>query len=555
MKEIKLFDYQEDMKERIEKALRLHRSVMAQMPTGTGKTVLLASVVESFLREHSNCNVWIVAHRRELVSQIKDTLNKFLLNFSFSNHPVPLSKEGSTFFPSPSSSGSGDVTALRCSEPLRSKVGGPSKVSPDCLSASASKEVSGYSPDCLSASAFNVPIKAVSIQWLSKHYDEIEEEPGMIVIDEAHHALAKTYKGMWDRFPKAKFLGLTATPCRLNGKGFTDLFDVLVQSWDVPEFISKGRLATYDFVSIKSDGMTQRLIDSLQKRGADGDYQNKEMDMLLNKKPSIERLYRSLEEFGKDRKGIVYAINISHANAIAEFYREHGIAAVAIDSKTPSSLRKELIERFKASNTSQYFSKTHPSSLTLKGGSTAFPKPLSPQGTGDVTAPPRRSEPLRSKDGGPSKVSPDCAGWDRLSIEGDNSGGSATAVTSSASTALDVVQRELKYLGLWKFAGAVMYVLKEVLGLSEDKMIVPVDEKRGRLLLAEILDGGNFGRHFTKYAGFTHQSMGKKYFLKIWRNMHFVRYYPAEALCEPLFRTWHFFWRLKYKKQNNQIIN
>lgn len=112
----------------------------------------------------------------------------------------------------------------------------------------------------------------------------------------------------------------------------------------------------------------------------------------------------------------------------------------------------------------------------------------------------------------------------------------------------DTLQRELKYLGLWKFAGAVMYVLHEVLGLSEDKMIVPMDEKRGRLLLAEILDGGNFGRHFTKYAGFTHQSMGKKYFLKIWRNMHFVRYYPAEALCEPLFRTWHFFWRLKYKK-------
>ena len=207
----------------------------------------------------------------------------------------------------------------------------------------------------------------------------------MIVIDEAHHALAKTYKGMWDRFPKAKFLGLTATPCRLNGKGFTDLFDVLVQSWSVPEFISKGRLATYDFVSIKSDGVTQGLIDSLQKRGADGDYQNKEMDRVLNKKPSIERLYKSFEKYGKDRKGIVYAINISHANAIAEFYREHGIAAVAIDSKTPSSLRKELIERFKASsNTSQYFSKTHPSSLTLKGGSTAFPKPLSPQGTGDV---------------------------------------------------------------------------------------------------------------------------------------------------------------------------
>ena len=345
MKEIKLFDYQEDMKERIEKALRLHRSVMAQMPTGTGKTYLLTAVIDSFVSNNPKEKVWIVAHRRELVSQIDETVRKFH-SYSASNTSSLLSS-----------------------------------------------------------------VKAMSIQWLMRHYDEIEEEPGMIVIDEAHHALAKTYKEMWERFPKAKFLGLTATPCRLNGKGFTDLFDVLVQSWCVPEFINKGRLATYDFVSIKSDGVTQRLIDSLQKRGADGDYQNKEMDMLLNKKPSIERLYQSLEEFGKDRKGIVYAINISHANAIAEFYREHGIAAVAIDSKTPASERRMLIERFKSSSLS--FSKTHPSSLTLKGGSTAFPKPLSPQGTGDVTAL-RCSEPLRSKVGGASKPSPDCAGWDRL---------------------------------------------------------------------------------------------------------------------------------------------
>ena len=604
MKEIKLFDYQEDMKERIEKALRLHRSVMAQMPTGTGKTVLLASVVESFLREHSNCNVWIVAHRRELVSQIRETIQRVFskthpfsltIKEDFSNHPVNSSKitpslftlkEGSTSHPDPLTlRGEGGNRPTRCSEPLRSKDGGPSKVSPDCagwdrLGATCLRAADGLGATSASSDNPNsdmMPIKAVSIQWLAKHYDEIEEEPGMIVIDEAHHALAKTYKEMWERFPNAKFLGLTATPCRLNGKGFTDLFDVLVQSWSVPEFISKGRLATYDFVSIKSDGVTQRLIDSLQKRGADGDYQNKEMDMLLNKKPSIERLYRSLEEYGKDRKGIVYAINISHANAIAEFYREHGIAAVAIDSKTPSSLRKELIERFKASNTSfsnhpvplskegifsnhpVNFSKITPSLFTIKEGSTSHPDPLTLRGEGG-NRPTRCSEPLRSKDGGPSKVSPNCAGWDRRGVSGDtnsvscSSGSSITSVSSasttdsSASTALDVVQRELKYLGLWKFAGAVIYVLKEVLGLSENKMIVPVDEKRGRLLLKEILDGGNFGRHFSKYGGFTHQSMGKKYFLKIWRNMHFVRYYPAEALCEPLFRTWHFFWRLKYKK-------
>ena len=206
----------------------------------------------------------------------------------------------------------------------------------------------------------------------------------------------------------------------------------------------------------------------------------------------------------------------------------------------------------------------HPVPLS-KEGSTFSPSPSS-SGSGDVTAPSRCSEPLRSKDGGPSKVSPDCAGWDRLgairaskpspncvgwdrlAIEEDNSAGSTTAVTSSASTALDVVQKDLKYLGLWKFAGAVMYVLHETLGLSDEKMIAPMDEKRGKLLLAEILNGGNFGKHFTKYGHFTQQGMAKKYFLKIWRNMHFVRYYPAEALSEPIFRTWHFFWRLKYRR-------
>ena len=278
---IKLYDYQEDMKERIEKALRLHRSVMAQMPTGTGKTYLLTAVIDSFVSNNPMEKVWIVAHRRELVSQIDETVRKFH-SYSASNTSTLLSS-----------------------------------------------------------------VKAMSIQWLMRHYGEIEEEPGMIVIDEAHHALAKTYKEMWERFPNAKFLGLTATPCRLNGKGFTDLFDVLVQSWSVPEFISKGRLATYDFVSIKSDGVTQRLIDSLQKRGADGDYQNKEMDMLLNKKPSIERLYQSLEEFGKDRKGIVYAINISHAQKITKLYQEHGVKAIAIDSKTPATERQQDIDAFK----------------------------------------------------------------------------------------------------------------------------------------------------------------------------------------------------------------
>lgn len=103
--------------------------------------------------------------------------------------------------------------------------------------------------------------------------------------------------------------------------------------------------------------------------------------------------------------------------------------------------------------------------------------------------------------------------------------------------------KTLRYLGLWKFAGAVMYVMQEVFALEEQCMIAPVDERRGETLLAEILKGGNFG----KYSGLTKHSAGGKYFAKTWRNIKLVREYPAEALCEPFFRTWHFFWRIAHR--------
>ena len=333
MKDIQLFDYQEDMVNRVQEAFKHHDAVMVQMPTGTGKTMVLANIVFSFL-EKSNNPIWIVAHRRELVSQIKETF------FSKITPSLFTLKEGSTAFPKPlSPQGTGDVTALRCSEPLRSKDGGPSKVSPDCLSAGAL-------------------IKVTSIQWLAKHYREMEEKPGLIVIDEAHHALAETYAEVMNAYPKAKKLGLTATPYRLNGKGFTDLFDTLLCSWSMEKFIAEGRLSLYDYYSIKPDSAAQLLIDSLQKRGADGDYQQKELNEVMDVKPSLERLCLTIKEYVPRKKGIVYAISIQHAEHIAEFYRENGIKAVAISSKTPLAERQELIERFKSSSLSSSLNST-----------------------------------------------------------------------------------------------------------------------------------------------------------------------------------------------------
>ncbi|MST78379.1 nucleotidyltransferase family protein [Prevotella copri] len=199
-----------------------------------------------------------------------------------------------------------------------------------------------------------------------------------------------------------------------------------------------------------------------------------------------------------------------------------------------------------------YQKSSNPSVSLSKGSSTFSPSPSS-SGSGDVTAPSRCSEPLRSKDGGPSKVSPNCAGWDRRDAIGDMT--SATASTStdtsataarSSSTAIDRVQEELKELGLWKFAGGIMYIMQEVFGMPASRLIVPPNEKYGKFVLNEVLEAGNFGRHDARNR-FGRSQLGHN-LQRVYRDIRLVRYFPAEALCEPLFRIWHFFWRMKNKK-------
>ncbi|MDO4172966.1 MAG: DEAD/DEAH box helicase, partial [Prevotellaceae bacterium] len=271
-----LRDYQKDICSRTVEAFKTHRSVMVQMPTGTGKTIVLASLVneELKMRSEESSSLYIIAHRRELVEQIRDTIRRLGID-------------------------NGNITVC-------------------------------------------------SIQWLTYNINKVKDAPQLVVIDEAHHALAKTYRMMWEACPEAKFLGLTATPCRMNRAGFTDLFECLVMSWSIGQFIKEGWLSLFDYYSIKVDSEEQRLINSLEKRGADGDYQAKELNAVLNKHPSIERLYESVCRYAKGKKGIVYAINIDHAHNIAEYYREHDINAVAIDSRTPAEVRRQTVEDFKA---------------------------------------------------------------------------------------------------------------------------------------------------------------------------------------------------------------
>lgn len=136
----------------------------------------------------------------------------------------------------------------------------------------------------------------------------------------------------------------------------------------------------------------------------------------------------------------------------------------------------------------------------------------------------------------------------------DNSSSQAKPRTNQHSTFN--IQHSLKRLGLWHFAGAMMYVLHEVLGLPEEKMIAPMDKKRGEMLLNDILCGGNFGHHDERHAwgrdtydgnGFKHGALGHN-LLRLHRDLRLLKYYPSEALSEPIFRLWHYYWRWKMKK-------
>lgn len=282
-----LRDYQIEICEKVNGAFEAHRSVMMQMPTGTGKTVVLASLVKQYLNRDADCSVLIVAHRIELIEQTGTFLNHFGIDYGV--------------------------------------IAG------------------GKRPAVLKR------VMVASVQTLSKNLD-IDLSPSLVVIDEAHHALAKTYQMLWAAWPEAKFLGLTATPYRMSGDGFTDLFEVLVDSWSVKQFIADGWLSPYDYYSIRPDSEEQQEIDSLRKRGADGDFQMKELREKLDVRPSIERLFESFERFAFDKKGIIYAIDIAHAEHIAEFYRLQGVKAVAISSKTPAKERAEVIRTFKDEN-------------------------------------------------------------------------------------------------------------------------------------------------------------------------------------------------------------
>lgn len=296
---VKLYDYQQEMFANIIEVLtvssppsaldegqkKAHRanSVMVQMPTGTGKTFVMASVVKWFIKEHRDGEVWIVAHRRELVEQMQKTLDRFCLEY-----------------------GEKELTLMA-----------------------------------------KVRIRVTSIQWLNRHLTELAGKPGLIVVDEAHHAIADTYQNMFETNRQAMRLGFTATPCRMKKSSFTKVFSKIIESPSAKSFIMRGFLSPYNYAVIGKFSTDQLTVNQLKGRGSDGDYAVREMDEKLNVPQTIQRLFSSIKKYADGKKGIVYAIDIAHARAIAECYNALGLKSVALDSKTPAKTRQRMVEAFR----------------------------------------------------------------------------------------------------------------------------------------------------------------------------------------------------------------
>jgi len=271
-----LREYQARLIQGIYEAWKCQTRVMAQLPTGGGKTVIFSAIADEFIRRSER--VLVLAHREELILQAANKLE------SITRSPVGIVK-------------------------------------------------AGYKPDPL------FPIQVASVQSMVnrlRHFDDF----GLIVIDEAHHSPAETYRKILGAFPNAYQLGVTATPIRSDGTGFDDLFDSLVTGPTVGDLIQAGHLSDFKLFA-DSKPMTTKGARSIG-----GDFSAND----IAKKNDIVQLSGNLiESYHRHADGkrcLVFAVNVSHSMAIAERYRAEGIPAIHLDGETPNEIRKEALRLF-----------------------------------------------------------------------------------------------------------------------------------------------------------------------------------------------------------------
>ena len=267
-------------------------NVMLQMPTGTGKTVVFCSIIEDIrqwcLNNSPGSHIVIIAHRRELIDQAGSKLAERKISHG---------------------------------------------------------TIQGSTPQNL---GLMVQVASIQTFMSARNYERLHRIPfDFIIIDEAHHSMAASYRKLWDMYPNSKKLGVTATPWRMSHSGFTALFSELVLAPPVKWFIEEGYLSDYEYYSVQDSSDIQRRINSINRFGADGDFIESELSSLLDIGHIRAELYKSYEKYAAGKKGIIYAIDRKHAANIRDLYASHGVSIEMIDGTTPKDERSSMIDAFR----------------------------------------------------------------------------------------------------------------------------------------------------------------------------------------------------------------
>ena len=284
--------YQVSGKKDIYRAWDTCRTVLFQMPTGTGKTRLFSSIIKDIRRLWQDDGVirrvLVLAHRTELIQQIDETLS---FKYGIAHGIIKSGVE----------------------------------------------------------ETWNRTVQVASVQTIVRRLDKwTAKDFAYIIIDEAHHAVSSTYLKICKQFPDAKILGVTATPCRLTGDALRKLFGVLVISQPVSKFIEQGYLSPYSYYSIKPNSRIQLALDNISHFNIDGDYAEADMMRVFDTSKVRANIIEAYLKYAKDKKGIIYTINQEHNKHICEAYEKIGVKIKAIDSKTPAEERKTTVSQFKA---------------------------------------------------------------------------------------------------------------------------------------------------------------------------------------------------------------
>ena len=277
---VRLRDYQISGIDDIINAWTDCKSVLFQMPTGTGKTTLFCEIVRKFTTElYPDKKILIITHRKELVEQ---AFNRLVSDFHLTTGII-----------------SSNFIGIQSS-----------------------------------------PIQVASIQTLVRRNEHQKDIFSLVIIDEAHHALANTYRQLWDFYPSSKFLGVTATPIRTNGEGFQDLFDKLITTASIKWFIKNNHLSDIRYFANHTPDVSNIKIRA-------GDYDETELSEVMQDNAVMADLVQSYIDFALDKKMIVFAVNRAHCTKIVEKFNSSGFPAKAIDTYTSTDERRKIVDDFR----------------------------------------------------------------------------------------------------------------------------------------------------------------------------------------------------------------